>query len=74
LIKIRESINLLEKLWLEAVYAAIYLYNYISLNARLKDNNEITSLDKILISWFRSYFRWYNLELVNRIIADLRLN
>ena len=61
-------------LWLEAAHIAIYLYNHTPLNARLKDNNEMTSLDKILASWFRSYFRWYNPELVNRIIADLRPN
>jgi hypothetical protein len=69
LIKIYESINLLEKLWLEVVYAAIYL-----LNAYLEDNNKMTLLDEILISWFYSYFRWYNPKLVNRIITDLRLN
>jgi hypothetical protein len=74
LIKIYESINLLEKLWPEAVYTAIYLYNCTLLNARLEDNNEMTLLDKMLISWFYGYFRWYNLELVNRIIANLRLN
>jgi hypothetical protein len=53
---------------------AIYLYNRTLLNACLKDNNKITLLDKMLISWFCGYFRWYNLKLVNRIIADLRLN
>jgi hypothetical protein len=53
---------------------AIYLYNRTLLNAYLKDNNEMTLLDEILISWFRGYFKWYNLELVNRIITDLRLN
>ena len=74
LIKIYKSVNLLEKLWLEAVYAAIYLYNYTLLNARLKDNNKITLLDKMLISQFYGYFKQYNLELVNRIITNLRLN
>jgi hypothetical protein len=74
LIKICESVNLPEKLWLEAVYAAIYLYNHTLLNARLKDNNEMTLLNKMLISWFHGYFKWYNPELVNRIIADLRPN
>jgi hypothetical protein len=74
LIKICESANLLEKLWLEAAYAAIYLYNCTPLNACLEDNNEMTLLDKMLISWFCGYFRWYNPELVNRIIADLRPN
>jgi hypothetical protein len=53
---------------------AIYLYNRTLLNARPKDNNEITLLNKMLISWFYGYFKWYNLGLVNRIIADLRLN
>jgi hypothetical protein len=53
---------------------AIYLYNHTPLNACLKDNNEITLLNKILISRFYSYFRWYNPELINRIIIDLRLN
>ena len=74
LIKIYKSANLLEKLWPEAAYTAIYLYNRTPLNACLEDNNEMTLLDKILASWFRGYFRWYNLELVNRIIANLRLN
>jgi hypothetical protein len=36
---------------------AIYLYNRTLLNAYLEDNNEMTLLNKILISWFRSYFR-----------------
>jgi hypothetical protein len=53
---------------------AIYLYNYTLLNTRLKDNNKITLLNKILINQFYSYFRWYNPELINRIITDLRLN
>jgi hypothetical protein len=53
---------------------AIYLYNHTLLNARLEDNNEMTLLDEILTSWFYGYFRWYNPELINRIIADLRLN
>jgi hypothetical protein len=74
LIKIHKSINLLEKLWPEAVYIAIYLYNRTLLNAHLEDNNKMTSLDEMLISWFYSYFRWYDLELVNRITANLRLN
>ena len=74
LIKIYKSVNLPEKLQLEAVYTAIYLYNRTLLNACLEDNNKITLLDKILISWFYGYFRQYNLELVNRIIANLRLN
>jgi hypothetical protein len=34
----------------------------------------MTLLDKMLASWFCGYFRWYNPELVNRIIADLRPN
>jgi hypothetical protein len=50
LIKIYKSINLLEKLWLEAIYAAIYLYNHTLLNAYLKDNNKMTSLNKMLTS------------------------
>jgi hypothetical protein len=29
---------------------AIYLYNYTLLNTRLKDNNEIISLNKMFIS------------------------
>jgi hypothetical protein len=74
LIKICESVNLLEKLWPEAVYMAIYLYNRTLLNACLEDNNKMTLLNEILISWFYGYFRWYNLELINRIIANLRLN
>jgi hypothetical protein len=53
---------------------AIYLYNRTLLNACLEDNNKMTLLDKMLISWFYSYFRWYDPELVNRIIANLRLN
>jgi hypothetical protein len=53
---------------------AIYLYNQTLLNACLEDNNKMTSLNKMLISWFYSYFRWYNPELINRIIANLRLN
>ena len=53
---------------------AIYLYNCTLLNARLEDNNKITLLDKILASWFRGYFRWYDPELINRITADLRPN
>jgi hypothetical protein len=57
LIKIHKSVNLPEKLWPEAAHAAIYLYNRTPLNARPEDNNEITSLDEILISWFYSYFR-----------------
>ena len=74
LIKICESVNLLEKLQPEVVYTAIYLYNCTLLNACLEDNNEMILLDKMLISWFYSYFRWYNLELINRIIINLRLN
>jgi len=74
LIKIYKSANLLEKLWPEAAHAAIYLYNRTLLNARLEDNNEMTLLNEMLASWFRGYFKWYNLELINRITADLRLN
>ena len=57
LIKIHKSANLLEKLWPEAAYTAIYLYNRTLLNARLEDNNKITLLDEMLASWFRGYFR-----------------
>jgi hypothetical protein len=57
LIKIYKSINLLEKLWPEVVYTAIYLYNRTLLNARLEDNNEMTLLNEILISWFYGYFK-----------------
>ena len=53
---------------------AIYLYNRTLLNARPEDNDEMTLPDEMLVSWFCGYFRWYNPELVNRIIADLRLN
>jgi hypothetical protein len=53
---------------------AIYLYNRTLLNAYLKDNNKMTLLDEMLISWFRGYFRWYNSEIVNRITANLRPN
>jgi hypothetical protein len=53
---------------------AIYLYNRTLLNAYLKDNNKMTLLDEMLISWFYSYFKWYNPELVNKIITDLRPN
>ena len=74
LIKICESTNLLEKLQLKAVYMAIYLYNRTLLNAYLEDNNEMTLLDKMLISQFCGYFKQYNPELINRIITNLRLN
>jgi len=74
LIKIRESINLSEKLWLEVAFTAIYLYNRSLSNARLEDNNEMTSPDEILVNWFYNYFKWYDPELVNKITADLRLN
>jgi hypothetical protein len=53
---------------------AIYLYNCTLSNARLKDNNKMTLLNEMLISWFYGYFRWYNLDLINRIITDLRPN
>ena len=74
LIKIRKSVNLLEKLWPEAVYTAIYLYNRTLLNVYLKDNNKMTSLNKILISQFYGYFKQYNPKLVNRITTNLKLN
>jgi hypothetical protein len=74
LIKIRESANLPERLWPEAALAAIYLYNRSPSNARPEDNDEMTSPDEMLASWFRNYFRWYDPELVNKITADLRPN
>ena len=49
-IKVRESINLLIKLWLESTLAVIYLYNRSPLNTRLKDNDEMTSLNEMLIN------------------------
>ena len=73
-IKVRESTNLLVKLWLESTLTVIYLYNRSPLDARLKDNDEMTLFDEMLINWFRNYFRWYNPQLVNKITADLRLN
>jgi hypothetical protein len=48
LIKICESANLPEKLWPEAAYAAIYLYNRTLLNACPEDNNEMTLPNKML--------------------------
>jgi len=74
LIKIRESVNLPERLWPEAALTALYLYNRSPSNARLEDNDEMTLPDEMLVSWFRNYFRWYDPELVNKITADLRLN
>jgi len=49
-IKVRESINLLIKLWLESTLAVIYLYNRSPLNTRPEDNDEMTSLDEMLIN------------------------
>jgi hypothetical protein len=58
-----------EKLWPESSLAAIYLYNRSPSYAyNWKTPNE--ELD----SWFRNYFRWYDPELITRMIVDLRPN
>ena len=49
-IKVRESANLSVKLWPESTLAVIYLYNRSPLNTRPEDNDEMTSLDEMLIN------------------------
>jgi hypothetical protein len=73
-IKVRESASLLARLWLETTLAVIYLYNRSLLDACPEDNDEMISLDEMLANWFCNYFRWYDPELITRIIADLRPN
>jgi hypothetical protein len=66
--------NLPAHLWPETTLTAIHLYNKSLSDAHIEEEEEIKSPNKRLDSWFRNYFRWYNLELINKIIADLRPN
>ena len=66
--------NLPTYLWLKTTLTAIYLYNKSLSNVYIKEEEEIKSSNKRLDSWFYNYFRWYNPELINKIIADLRPN
>ena len=61
--------NLPKKLQPESSMAAIYLYNQ-----SLSYINYQKIPNKVLDSWFRNYFRQYNLELIARIIINLRPN
>jgi hypothetical protein len=51
-----------------------HLYNKSPSDAHIKEEEEIKSPNKRLDSWFCNYFKWYNPELINKIIADLRPN
>jgi hypothetical protein len=66
--------NLPAHLWPKTTLTAIHLYNKSLSNAYIKEEEEIKSPNKRLDSWFHNYFRWYNPELINKIIADLRPN
>jgi hypothetical protein len=74
LIKIRIRANLPTYLWPKTTLAAIHLYNKSLSDAHIKEEEEMRSLNERLDSWFCNYFRWYDLELINKITADLRLN
>ena len=66
-IKMRLSANLPEKLWPECVLAAIFLYNISPLQAR-----DFKSPNETLMTWFRTYFRWYQPDIVSLPSMDLR--
>lgn len=63
----RLSAGLPENLWPETAMAAAYLYNMSPSYSR-----GWSSPNEVLDSWFRNYFRWYDPELVTRLVVDLR--
>jgi hypothetical protein len=74
LIKMRIGANLSAYLWPETTLAAIHLYNKSPFDAHIEEEEEMKSFNERLDLWFRNYFRWYDPELINKIIADLRPN
>ena len=68
-IRMRLDANLLDNLWLETSSIVIYLYSILPSEA-----HEYYSLNEVLYSWFRNYFRWYDPVLITCIIANLRPN
>jgi hypothetical protein len=70
----RIGANLPAHLWPETTLAAIHLYNKSPFDTYIKEEEEMKSPNERLDSWFCNYFRWYDPELINKIIADLRLN
>ena len=68
-LKIYLGARLPEKLQLEIIQAAIFLYS-ISLSYIL----QFYSPNKVLISWFKNYFRWYIPSILYTLIVDLYLD
>ena len=65
----RLSASLPENLWPETTLAAIHLFNMSP-----SYSHDWRTPNETLDSWFRSYFRWYDPELITRLTVDLKPN